>query len=165
MVLVLLAGATACGKSDDEVPETACALIDRDLITKLADGREWHDVGTLYREGRFRDGCEVVSRSQPLLLITLIDFRGSVDAAPARQTLLKERQALLKSCPGTTPVPVTEDSVVTECLSERKLDYNEWNSRRLVRLTIFRQPGLSVTREDAVRISEDINKRADKIEK
>jgi hypothetical protein len=164
VVLLLLAVANGCGKSEEKAPGAACDLIDRDLISELADGREWHDVGSLYFDGRFRDGCDVVSQNKPLLVVTLVDFRGSVDADPARETLLEERRALQRTCPGTAQVPVTEDTVTAECLSERKLDYNEWNPRRLVRLTIFRQPGLSVSRDVAVRISDDLNRRADKIE-
>lgn len=78
--------------------------------------------------------------------------------------MFEERSRLLRTCPGSTPAPVTEDSVTTECLSAEKFYYVEWNPRRLVRLTIYRQPGLSLSRDDAVRISDDLNSRADKIE-
>ncbi len=165
VLLMLQLVATACGKSEDEAPKAACGLIDRDLVSKLADGREWHDVGKLYHDGKFSDGCEVTSGGEQLLVVTWIDFRGSVDAMPARRTVLEERRALRRTCPRTTPAPVTEDSVTAVCLSERKLDYNEWNPRRLVRLTIFRLPGVSVSVDDAARMSDDLNSRADKLEK
>ena len=165
VVLMLQVVATACGKGEDEAPKAACGLIDRDLVSQLADGREWHNFGTLYRDGRFTDGCEVISRHERLLLVVLIDFRGSVDALRARRTVLEERRRLLRTCPGSTPAPVTEHSVTTECLSDEKVYYVEWNPRRLVRLTIYRQPGLSVSRDDAVRITDDLNRRADELEK
>jgi len=163
LTLLMLAG--ACGKDDDKAPAEACGLIDRELVSKLADGREWHDFGKLYRGGRFTDGCEVISRDERLFMVVLIDFRGSVDALPARRTVLEERRALLRTCPGSKPAPVTEDSVTTGCDRAEKLYYVEWNPRRLVRLTIYRQPGLSVSQDDAVRITDDLNSRADKLEK
>lgn len=166
--LALLVVASGCaaglGEEDSESP-AACGLIDRDLVSALADGRDWTDAGKLYRDGKVSDGCAVLVSGQQLLLVTLVDFSGSDHAASARQTLLAEPDAFQRTCPGTIPAPVTEDSVTSVCLSERKLDYNEWNPRRLVRLTIDRTPGVSLSADDAVRLSEDINRRADELEK
>ncbi len=164
-VLVLFMAATACGKEDDKEPSSACGLIDADLITELADDRDWHDVGKLYRDGKFTDGCEVVVSGQPLLIVTLIDFDREEQAASAKQTLTTQRENSERTCPETTQPPLTEDSVTAACLSEQKLDYDEWNPRRLVRLTIDQTPGVTLSTDDAAGIMEDLNQRADKLDK
>ena len=146
VLLVVLVVAGGCGKDEEEQGE-ACGMIDRDLVTKLADGREWRDFGVLYRDGRFTDGCTVLVSGDQLLVVTLIDFRDESDAASARTTVLEERAAVVKSCPQDSQAPVTEDEVTTACLRDEELKYTEWNPRRLVRLTLDRTPAVTPSRK------------------
>jgi hypothetical protein len=165
VVLVLLGTASACGGDEDKAPTTACGLIDAKLVSKLADGRDWTDVGTLYRDGKFRDGCTVLVSGDQILLVTMVDVRSKSDAAPARGTVVGERANAVKACPQSTQAPATEDRVTTVCLRDEELKYVEWNPRRLIRLTLDRTPAVTPTVDDAARVSADINKRADKLEK
>ncbi len=163
VALLVLTVSGACGKDEPKEPAAACGLVDPELVSDLADGRDWKTVGSLYSDGRFRDGCTVLVSDEQLLLVTLVDFGEAGNVDTAKQQVLEERDAYARTCPDTTPAPVTDDSVTSVCLSERKLDYNEWNPRRLVRLTIDQTPGVSLSTEDAARISEDINERADEL--
>ncbi len=165
VALLVLTVAGACGKDEQKEPAAACGLIDPELVSDLADGRDWKAVGSLYRDGRFGEGCTILVSGEQLLLISLVDFGEAGNADSARQQVLAERDAYARTCPGTTPASVTEESVTSVCLGERKLDYNESNSRRLVRVTIDRTPGVSLSTDDAARISEDINERADELSK
>jgi len=164
VLLLLLLATTACAKEEEKEPAEACGLIDPELVTELADGRDWNDVGTLYRDGKFTDGCAVVVSGEQLLLITLSEFDSEERAASAKQTLTAQRQRFEQTCPDTTQPPVTDDRVTAACLTEQKLDYDEWNPQRLVRLTIDQTPGVTLSADDGARIMEDLNKNADKLE-
>ncbi|MET0766559.1 MAG: hypothetical protein ABWY50_02840 [Aeromicrobium sp.] len=163
VALMLLTVTGGCGKDEEKEPADACGLIDPELVSDLADGRDWKDVGSLYSDGRFGDGCTVLVSGEQLLLVTLVDFGEAGNVDTAKQEVLKERDAYARTCPDTTQPPVTDDSVTSVCLSERKLDYNEWNPRRLVRVTIEQTPGVSLSEDDGARVSDDINERADEL--
>jgi hypothetical protein len=154
---------TGCGADEKPAAKLACALIDPAVVDQVADGRDWHAVGSLYYGGRFHDGCTIMAASQQLLTITLADFHPGDDGDSARNVVLDERTSLAKSCPQTAQAPVSADQVTSQCVSEDQIRYAVANSKRLVRVTLHRLPEAVATTAAVAKVAASINKNADKI--
>lgn len=166
VVVALVAGITlltGCGADEKPADELACDLIDPAVVDQVAEGREWHAVGSLYFDGRFSDGCTILSLGEQLLTITLIDFHPPNYQEPARSMVLGEATHLAKDCPQTTQAPASADQATSQCVYEDKIRYAVMNPKRLVRVTLHRLPESVPTTAAVAKVAASINKNADKI--
>jgi hypothetical protein len=156
---------TGCGTADEPEAKLVCGLVNPDLVDKVADGRRWREVGTLYHDGRFGDGCTVLASSEQLLTITLFNFRdrGATVAESVRAQVLEERTNLTRTCTRTAQAPITADQVSAACVREDKIRYAVANPHRLVRVSLARRFGVVPTTAAVERMAASINANADKV--